>query len=295
MALLLAAVMTFAVAGCGEEDDYPDEVIEGDNSVMAMRFTPPEEYETLERTVEQKDDGTVTEKYMVYTLAGNEKITYQYMTGIRMADVVNKKKSEKLEQDGQTFYLKKSEGLFQAFAKAGDAIYGIRCSVPGNEKGREVFDSALAGVSFSETDRTDVNELTVCALRYKLDSGLPVISRKTGLTQDAGGRLLRKSLMMKFGEAGGKVDFRFEITAYRHSTVKEVIGKKQKYKYKKIGDIEYAFLKAGDDPIPFAYYTQHGDDVYEIINRGVTDGLFTTRSMKSEEAFNDLIHSVYFV
>ena len=294
IAALLALGLIFVLESCGDNKSENDEIIQGDTSVMAMSFTPPGEYESLERIVEHNTDGTVTEKYMVYTLSDDTKISYQYLTGIRFSQLINKKKAEKLEQDGHTFYLKHSKGVYQAFTKAGGGIYSLLCSVADNERGREIFDDALSGVSFTEAEKTGVNGFTVCDLNYKVSGELSVQKKRTSLTQNSDGKLLKKSVMLYFGETEGKTDFRFEMIAFKNTTIKEIVGKERKYKYQTIGKVQYAAMKSNEAGVPYAYYTQQDDDVYEIVNIGVNDGLFTTRSSKSEKEFTDFMKNIYF-
>ena len=102
-------------------------------------------------------------------------------------------------------------------------------------------------------------------------------------------------LVFTIGKDGDNLDFRFYVCLLKNTTLENELDSEKEYEEKTVGDITYKVLKPDEGKAAFAYYTQHGDDVYEIRNRGVSNGWFgVSRSEESEAAFEKFLNSVHF-
>ena len=64
LSVLLAAIMVFALAGCGgaEGKKESQKKVADDTAVLGMSFLAPEQFETVERSVEKTTEGKLISK-----------------------------------------------------------------------------------------------------------------------------------------------------------------------------------------------------------------------------------------
>lgn len=299
IAFVLAMLMVVAMAGCGKGKDKEKEtkqIIADDKSVMNMTFTPPAAYESVLRTIEKTTAGDVIQKELDYTLADESEIDYAYlyMEGVDLAERLKSDETETKEIEGRTFYIRQSGDNYEAYAQKDAHIYGISYTPPA-EGTRDPFDTVMDAIHFSEKMETVTDDAAFEGLSYTVDEELPLYSTTTTVTEKQDGTLLKKLVQWNYGKDGDNLDFRFYVCLLKNTTLENELDSEKEYEEKNVGDITYKVLKPDEGKAAYAYYTQHGDDVYEIRNRGVSNGWFgVSRSEESEAAFEKFLNSVHF-
>jgi len=299
IAFMLAMLMAFAMVGCsGKKDDKEaKKIIADDKSVMDMTFTPPETYESVLRTIEKTTAGDIIQKELDYTLADESEYDYAYlyMEDVDLSNALDTEKLEKMEIDGRTFYIQEeNDKSYQAYAQKDAHIYGFQYTASAEGK-REIFNEAMEAIHFSDKMESVTDDITFEGLSYTIDEELPLYSTTTTLVEKQDGTVLKKSLQWNFGEDAENLTFRFVIRLFKNTTVDKEINEKYEYEEKTVGDITYKVLKPSEGKAAYEYFTQHGDDVYEIRNSGISNGWFgVTRSEESEAAFEKLLNSIHF-
>lgn len=292
-------LMVVAMAGCGKGKDKEKEtkqIIADDKSVMNMTFTPPATYESVLRTSEKTSDGKVISKELDYTLADESEFDYAYLyiENVDLAERLKSDETETKEIEGRTFYIRQSGDNYEAYAQTDAHIYGFAYTPPA-EGTRDPFDQAIDAIHFSDKMDTVTDDITFEGVSYTLDEELPLYSTDTSLLQKQDGTELKKSLQWNFGKDGDNLDFRFVFYLFKNTTIENEIDSEKEYEEKTVGDITYTVLKPDEGKAPYDYFVQHGDDVIEIKNRGVSNGWFgVSRSEESEAAFEKFLNSVHF-
>ena len=308
IALLLITVIAFTVVSCSGSGKAK---IADDTSVMAMSFTAPEGYKTVGRGTDVKSsDGSLTEKDIVYDFEDGTHVMFAYAPDQKLTDELDLSTLETKEAGGVTFYLQTYSSVTYAYAQYGDDVYGVALkgadsnSESSTESSSEnksglTLDDVLKGITFTETTETKVNENVedFGDLTYAIDESLFVNSVTCAMIEKPDGTLVSKSDTWSLGSEEGKTNYRFSIVMLKDTTVDEKIQDfKDSGSYemgeKTINDITYTTVKYSSEAGPLSYYVQHGSDVYQINNNGISNGLWTTRSEESFTVFETFLNSI---
>ncbi|MBR0303187.1 MAG: hypothetical protein IJQ80_05005 [Clostridia bacterium] len=320
LALLLVLMMVLSLAACGEsaektdkkdgaatadttddtgagESEADENRVIDDTSVMAMSFGVPGEFESVQRYIEQTVDGEISEKDIIFNFSEDSSLTYAYGMGMSLDDVLEAMSMDKESADtklcGDTvMYLKTNGTSYYAFGEYGGKLYAV--SYSGDDEDAEaLFNSSLDGVTFSSASETKMNDTVFEDITYDAGADDAICGYRSTVEEDREGELIMKNIGWYYGENKDDPDYRFGITCYKNTTVEDEIGENEDTEETEIGGVTYTYI-VPDDEKPYDYYTQYGDDVYEIRNNGAFNGLFTTRSDESATAFEAFLETVSF-
>ncbi|MBR5428664.1 MAG: hypothetical protein IK118_09975 [Clostridia bacterium] len=306
IALLLAALLLLSLTACsggsGKKTDNgittteePTEPVvltaADDTQVMDLCFTAPQEYETVERYTDLDANGGLLEKDLVYSLADGGSITYAYMKGQDLSTIMDTSELETREAGGQSFMITERSGNYLAFAQKAEDLYAVSYA-PGEGGDGSLLDTLLAQVSFTDATETSIDDIDLYDIRYTIDENLHIAGTSIKLLSTPDGTVTKKSVFWNYGESDDSVDFTLMVRVFKNATMASVLSEEKEYEQKTVSELEYTVLKTDDDT-PYEYYTQHGDDVYEIRNNGKS-GWTTTRSDESIAAFEAFLNSVGF-
>lgn len=314
-ALLIAVMMILSLAACSKagensagenasgsaepaatEAPAPQTIAE-DTSAVNMIFAPPEGYETVNRHYEYAADGSVIDKSFTYTFDDDAEVIIGYTKGKEVTDEIPQSyldDAEIIDYAGKSFSVITTGTTIMSVAQDGDVVYGIGWSFA-EEIDRDAFDKLMDGISFADNTEAGENGDDLFDIRYTLDSSLNVVSINNNMTETPDGEAVDKSLTWYYGEDEDNVDFRILIKVFRNSTVEDEISKDYRTEELELGGVTYTVLyEDTDSDKPFAYYTQHGEDVYQIRNMGVNSGWSVNRSDESYAALENLMSTVSF-
>ena len=309
IAFLLAAILLLSLVGCagGQKTGDGDQTTEAptvaptepapltiadDTQVMQLSFKAPDAYETVERFAETDTNGTLTEKDLSYTLSDGGNVTYAWMKGQEIATVTDPSTLETKEFGGQAFKLVEKSGYYIAFAERNGDLYAVSCEPADGQDGSAMLDSTLAQVGFDSATETSVDDIDLYGARYTVDEALPLAGISIRVTASPDGTVTKKDVAWKYGASVDELDYTLMIRVFKNAALESVLKEDKEYEQTTVGGLEYTVLKTDDDA-PYEYYTQHGDDVFEIRNNGKT-GWVTTRSDASVAAFEAFLNSVSF-
>ena len=314
LAILVAIVMAISFTACSNIASVNNNV-SGDTLLLGMEITPPEEYSSVERSIDKNTDGTINEKTLTYTLADGSKIAFSTSTEIEdksldeLLEDSGVKDIEKREIAGKQFSVFEFGELY-ALCQDGAYTYGVQFTFPEEEndasdetneagdaeeeaKTSEVFDKALEGISFVEDTTSKENEEGLEDINYTLDETLNVVSIVDTLEETKEGDMVSKSYTWRFGTDKDNLDYRFIIRVIKNTTLDAELDESNTYTEKTVGDLTYT-VREDSDGNAFEYNIQHGTDVYVIKNLGDNSGWFIDRSEESYAAFENLINSISF-
>lgn len=314
LAFLLAAMMVCMLAACsgsGEnaggaslnstepeatEAPAPAKVAD-DNECITLKFTPPEGYDEVTRNFEYDADGEIADKSFNYTYADGAEVTIGYTRGRQITDAVPQSyldDAEKVEYSGKSFSVITQGKTIMAVCQDGDIIYGLGWSFV-DELDRDAFDQFANGISFIDDIDTTGNGDDLGDIRYTLDSSLNTVTVINSLTETPDGKTVDKSISWYYGADSDNLDFRLKVQLFKDTTVEEQLPEDYTNTTVELGGVSYTAVYQ-DETIdtPFAYYTQHGSDVYQIRNMGVSSLWSTKRSDESYEALEKLMKTVSF-
>ena len=304
LAFLLAALMIFALAGCGGDgEDGKEEVkktVADDTSILSMSFSAPDGFETVQREVEKTAKGKLINKGIAYTLPDDCSLTFVFTDadGKKLEDQLGKMKVERKEYNGTEWILyRSSKKTYMAFYQDGENVYGIQYRNSNEETIEDEFDKVLQTVKMTGATETTLNDFSLDKVKYNLETDVPLFSETTTVEEKPDGTLVSKKFVWKYSEDSEKISYRFGIEEHKNTTVKDVVGEKKELEEGQIGDITYSFEKSDkktDVYDHYNYYIQQGEDVYAVQNKGVSGGLITTRSDESKKAFKKFIKAVKF-
>ena len=285
LAFLLAGLMVFTLAACSGSSDDSDakdssgsaepaateapgpKTIAEDTTAISLSFTPPESYDTVKRHLEYAADGSVIDKSFTYTFADKSEIIIGYTKGKKVTDEIPQSyldKAEVIEYAGKSFSVITQGSTIMSVCQDNDVVYGIGWSFA-DEVDRGKFDSLMNGISI--TDNTET----------------------VGNGDDD------KSITWYCGKDKDNIDYRLLIKVFKNSTVEEKLPSYDTTGELERGGVTYTAVYENESKEkPYAYYTRHGEDVYEIRNMGVSSGWSTTRSDESYEALEKLMSTVSF-
>lgn len=315
LALLLAGLMVFALAACsgsGNDSDAKDstgseepaateapapQTIAEDTTAITLSFTPPESYDTVNRHLEYAADGSVVDKSFTYTLADKSEIIIGYTKGKELTDEIPQSyldEAEVIEFAGKSFSVITRGSTIMGVCQDNDVVYGIGWSFA-DDIDRDKFDALMNGISFTDNTETVENGDDLYDIRYTFDSSLNVVSTNNNLTETHDGEAVDKSILWYCGKDKDNIDYRLLIKVFKNSTVEEQVSDYDHTGEVELGGVTYtAVYEDESKEKAYAYYTQHGEDVYEIRNMGVSSGWSTTRSDESYEALEKLMSTVSF-
>ena len=298
--LLTFALLAFSFAACGKQPgDTPEDAapvsrkVADDIDVMALHFTAPEGYETVQAFISERVDGKLLEKDITFSFADERELSFGFSPELQLSELLELDDLETREVGGETFYIRESDGAYQAFAQKGADLYALQYD---KAESREAFDAVLDGVSFTDAVETKTYDRDLFGATCTIDETLPLFGYTTNIEETPAGDLLKKGVVWQFGTDAQELDYRLMIRVYKNSTVEEAIDDPEKEtQEQEIGGIVYTVVKpSSEDEKPYAYYTQQGDDVYLVRNNGASSGWFTSRSEESFAAFETFLNSVRF-
>ncbi len=297
--VLLSLALVLALAACSDGGGNPSSggqsgkkalTLAEDTSMMAMTYPAPTGCESIERYTEQTPDGKLLEKDMVYNFADNGELTYAFVADVDLAASVDLSIMAVTQQDGVDIYTYESDSEYMALAQVDDAVYGIHYLPAAGAE--DPFAGMLDGVSFGKAADTVGNDLDLGPISYTVDDTLPLDRIIINQEEDPAGRLIAKTVIWRF-EQDDEDGFRFLIRLYKNTTVADVIDDTAEYGEATINGVAYSVIDA-DDEAPYEYFTQQGDDVYQIRNNGSSNAWYAIRSPESATAFAAFINSVSF-
>ncbi len=315
LAFLLAGLMVFTLAACSGSSDDSDakdssgsaepaateapgpKTIAEDTTAISLSFTPPESYDTVKRHLEYAADGSVIDKSFTYTFADKSEIIIGYTKGKKVTDEIPQSyldKAEVIEYAGKSFSVITQGSTIMSVCQDNDVVYGIGWSFA-DEVDRGKFDSLMNGISITDNTETVGNGDDLYDIRYTFDSSLNVVSINNNLTETPNGEAVDKSITWYCGKDKDNIDYRLLIKVFKNSTVEEQLPSYDTTGELERGGVTYTAVYENESKEkPYAYYTRHGEDVYEIRNMGVSSGWSTTRSDESYEALEKLMSTVSF-
>lgn len=314
LAILICILLILCASGCSSGEDQsagsgssaaandvaPAPKVADDTSVLGMSFTPPAGYSTVTRFVESRTDGSFSEKDIFYNYDEDTEIRFAAVKGYKVEDVMKTEGKETMQAGGATFYLQTSDSSSMAFAEYDGALYGIRYA-KSETAVCPTFEEVMQGISFAAAADTLLNEdeESIGAIRYTLDSTKPIAGRASAVTEKPDGTPAEKYCIWRFGEDAEKVDYSLMIELVKDATVEEETKEYlEKTSYtigsKELNGLSFTTVTKGDEDAPYAYYVQHGGDVYRVSNSGSNNGLWTTRSEESVTAFEALLNTISF-
>jgi len=300
-ALLLSALMMLSLAACGGDDKESAKKVADDTSVMGMSFTAPEEFETVERSIEKSADGNLISKNISYSLSDSRALAFAYTIAEGRSleeELKDQTGYDRKEYNGTELILYKSgKKTYMAFYQDGEDVYGIQYRASSEETVDDEFDAILQTVRFSKKTETTMNTFTLDNVKYSLELDVPLYSESSNVKENSDGTLVSKSFVWKFANDSEKIDYRFAIEERKNAKLEDALKEDKEYTKEKIGDVTYTFEKGSDDTDiydHYDYFVQRGDDLYLVQNKGVSNGWVVTRSDESKKAFKTFIHSVKF-
>lgn len=313
--LILAALFILSLAACSGSSDNSGgsdaadkedvaateapaaKTLADETTALSLSFTPPEGYDTVNRHIEKKADGTVVDKSFTYTFADKSEVNIGCTKGKEITEEIPQSyldKAESAEYAGKTFSVITEGKTIMALCQDGDIIYGIGYSFA-DEADNDAFDKLMKGISITDNNEAVETDDELYDINYTLDKSLNQVAVSYNQTEKPDGTEVEKSLIWFYGKDYDNVDFRLMIKVYKNSTVEKELPEDYRSEQVDIGGVTYTAIYDTDTgENPFAYYTQHGDDVYQIRNMGVSSTWSTKRSDESYEALKNLINTVSF-
>ena len=314
LALLLAMLLMITLTACagtndnGGGKDNPSgstepvtevpapKTIAEDTNAVTLHFTPPEGYETVNRHFEYAADGTVLDKSFSYVFADESEVMIGYTKGKQITDEIPQSyldEAEVIEYGGKSFSVITQGATVMGVCQDGDVVYGIGWSFADAVE-REKFDNLMSTVSFiDDIDETE-NGDDLYDIRYTLDNSLNVVSVNNNMTEKPDGTVVDKSITWYYGQDKENTDFRLLIKVHKNKTVAAALPAGAVSKELALGEVTYTAVYEDSSTKPYAYYTQRGDDVYEIRNMGKGGSWSVTRSDESYTALENLMSTVTF-
>lgn len=309
IAFIVVGLLLLSFAGCGGSGGGQEKArtVADDRSIFEMRITAPEGFTSMERFTDQDKDGGIFERDLNFTLADGSKISYGCMRGQILAELTDISSLDTKEVNGNTYYIVVRGDESAAFLQRENDLYAVQYTPAEEAEDAEAeadagaaetdentgLDQALAAIRFEESETPEADDTELYALSLSLE-GLTVAGSTVNVIATPEGEITEKSVIWKFGEDAQSPDFRIYTRIFRGKTLEDVRKEGKEYETKTVGDREYSVLAAGEDETPYEYYTQYGEDVYEIRNNGNNNGWFVDRTEESVTAFEQVLATVTF-
>ena len=295
----LAALMLASLVSCGGDEKESSKKVVEDTAVMGMSFGVPEEFKSVERTVQKSTDGKLIAKGITYEISDNCRLEFVFTIaeGRSLEDEIGDMTVDRKEYNGTSLIVyKPGKKNYMAFYQDGDNVYGIQYKSPNEDAIDDEFDKILQTVKFTDATETTLNDFTLDKIKYNTEVDIPLLTESTNIEENADGTLVCKSYSWEYSKDSEKTAYRFGIDQYINTKLEDKLKEDKEYTEAKIGDITYTFEKGdeGTDTYDhYNYYVQYGDDVYVIKNMG-TGSWFVSRSDESKAAFKGFIQAITF-
>ena len=306
--LMLLSLAACGAGGNGDNGPQKAKTVADDRSICEMRITAPEGFTSMERYTDVKGDGSLIEKDLVFTLADGSEYSFGVMRGQILSELTDVSGLATKEVNGVSYYVIERSSASYAFAQRENDLYAVQYTPAEEPESTEETDSTdeteaaaqsaglddmLAAITYTDFEEPEVDDSELFDLSVSLE-GLNTNGYSVNVTATPDGEITEKSVSWKFGEDAERPDYRIYTRIFRGKTVEDVLKENKEYEKKTVGELEYTVLVDTGEDMPYEYYVQHGEDVYEIRNNGDTSGLFVKRTEESFEAFEKILNSVTF-
>jgi hypothetical protein len=283
---VLALILILSLAACGGGGSNGKSIAKDDH-VMALKFTAPESYESVERYSEKKVSGELIEKDITFATEDGSKLVFACMPGRKLSELADTSSWEVINKGGQDYYMYSSGGSLMAFAQVGDDMYAI--SIDG---GREELEDVLDNVKFDGSKTTETDEPDLGKLKYDEKDCGNIYAYTVRRTEDPKGELISSYVQWSYGEDELTLDYRLAITLYKNKSFDELTAESGKTYIEKVYGNTTFGVPEDEDGVPTLVYLQVGSDTYRFANNGQPNWLWVTRTEESEAAFVKLLESV---
>ena len=288
--MVLLALTMAACSGSGNGGSKSDKII-NDNGLMRMHITAPEGYESVERNTLEDLNANVTEQDLNYSVEDGKAVDFTYLKDTVLGELVDLSQLETLEVNGNSYYYYPYGSDHMAFIQIDNDLGGVDC-ITDAEDGKDQLVKILEGITITSSMDTAVNDHDLYDIKYEIDNSLPLFQYGLTASEDAQGKLTKKSVAWYFGDADETL-YRMLIRVYPDTELESLLSESYEYDEKEINGITFT-EQLSDSEAPFNYYVKHGSDVYQIRNLGVSNGWFTSRSDESVKVLVDLLNSISF-
>ena len=311
LAIILTAAFALSLAACGSSGSggtgsggstapgtgtggsSAAKTIAEDDNILAMSFTPPTDYVSVERTIGKYTDGSIEEKEIDYFFDEDQEtmLGFAFATGVNIGDYYTLDELDSAQAGDKTFYFVQTGTETVAIAQVGDDIYAI--DYASDEDGTEYVKKIIEDIKFTDNKDTADNNWDLPGITYSTDGlgNLVLSTNRQAETPD--GEITEQVLGWSYGDDKLSPDYRLGIYLYKNTSFDDVKSEDKVYEEREINGVKY-MVRIPDDDEPYAYYTQQGDDLYLIMNVGTSNGLWTNRSDESYQAFEKLLNSISF-
>ena len=288
--LFLSVMMAFCLCACsgkGVSAGKAKKIVD-DTSVMAMSFTCPDAYESVERYSELDKTGKLIEKDITYNLPEGKILGYAYSSSVDVASLMDLSSLESLEQGGQTCYFYPYGDDTYVFVPVGEDLYAIDYTGDIEELKEIVKSISFTNVQDTITDDTELGDIS-----FTFEDEDKVYAHAVRVLENKAGEIERKSVQYYFGEDDSNQEYRIFFSLHKNAKIEDLIDPDRTYEERTINGTTYTAHISDNYDKPYNYYTQHGNDVYQIVNNG-TGGWFVDRSEESFEALEAILNTVSF-
>lgn len=296
LTILIMVLLLCACSGGGNNGGGKQEDLAKANKVGYMEFVPEETYSNLNSYTEHKADGTLIEKDIIYTRENGIVVGYAVTPDTVLSELGDLSQFDTIEVNGETYYTYTSGNQLVAMYQKDRELYAVELDLSNTAENHEEneLENLVATVKFTDKADYTLNSMDMFDINYTVDSSLPIASIAINIDQDADGNVTEKAITWKYGQDSDNLDFRFVVRVYRNQTLEDVLDADSTYLDETINGIDYKVFDTTEDH-PYNYYTQHGNDVYQIRNNGVSSGwLGVDRSEESWTALSNFLNSISF-
>ena len=297
LTILIMVLLLCACSGGGNGGNGgKQEDLSKANKVGYMEFVPEETYTNVNSFTEQKADGSLIEKDVVYTRENGIVVGYAVSADTVLSEIVDVSQFDTIEVNGETYYTYVSGNQLVAMAQKDRELYAVELDLSDTAENHEEneLENLVATVKFTDKANYTLNSMDMYDIQYTIDSSLPLASIAISVDQDQEGNITEKSITWKYGQDTNNLDFRIVLRVYKNTTLEDVLDASSTYLDETINGIDYKVYDTTEDH-PFNYYTQHGDDVYQIRNNGVAASWWgVDRSEESWVALSNFLNTISF-
>ena len=291
--LFLSVMMALCLCACsgkggsGGGSGKVKKVVD-DTSVMGMSFTCPDNYESVERYSELDKTGKLIEKDITYNLPDEKVLGYAFSSGVDLASMLDLSTLDSVEQGGQTCYFYPYGDNTYVFIPVGEDLYAVEYT--GDIEELKEF---MKSISFTDAKDTITDDTELGDIAYQFEDEDKVCSHSVRVVENKSGEIERKNVQYYFGEDDDNLEYRIYFCLHKNAKIEELTDPDKTYEEREINGITYTAHISDSYDKPYNYYTQHGNDVYQIANNG-TSGWFVNRSDESFEALEAILNTVSF-
>ena len=174
------------------------------------------------------------------------------------------------------------------FVPVGEDLYAI--DYTGDiEELKEIVKS----ISFTNAQDTITDDTELGDISFTFEDEDKVYAHTVRVLENKAGEIERKSVQYYFGEDDSNQEYRIFFSLHKNVKIEDLTDPDRTYEERTINGITYTAHISDNYDKPYNYYTQHGNDVYQIVNNG-TGGWFVDRSEESFEALEAILNTVSF-